>query len=261
MDLKQNSNYINISGIAGSTETAKSTVDLQLTARYPTSFRSNVTAIVMSKLTAFLPTKDFDKSMMQTNELEVLTLADPDFNKSARIDMILSADVYTELILEGMIKAHDNSYVAQETEIGWIVSGPIKKQRAKSAICMTASINEIDMNLQKFWELEEIDNENSMKPEEQECMDHFNETVSRERDGTYVVSLPFKQNAKPLGNSKRMAMAQFFQLEKKFKREPQLKIAYVKYIDELIEKGYMKLSFDSDNKQHCYLPHHPVQRE
>ncbi|RYE42479.1 MAG: hypothetical protein EOP48_23360, partial [Sphingobacteriales bacterium] len=96
LDLKQNSNYINISGIAGSTETAKSTVDLQLTARYPTSFRSNVTAIVMSKLTAFLPTKDFDKSMMQTNELEVLTLADPDFNKSARIDMILGADVYTE---------------------------------------------------------------------------------------------------------------------------------------------------------------------
>lgn len=144
LNLKQNSNYINISGIAGSTETAKSIVDLQLTARYPMSLRSNVTAIVMSKLTAFLPTKDFDKSMMQTNELNVLTLADPNSNESARIDMILGADVYTELILEGMIKAHDNSYVAQETEIGWIVSGPIKKQRAKSAVCLTASINEID---------------------------------------------------------------------------------------------------------------------
>lgn len=66
----------------------------------------------MSKLTAFLPVNDFDKEIMTANELDTLTLADPDLNKSAKIDMILGADVYAELILEGLIRAvNERSFV------------------------------------------------------------------------------------------------------------------------------------------------------
>lgn len=212
----------------------------------------------MKKLTSYLPNNNFEKAILKNDEINELVLADPDFNKQSRIDMILGADVYAELILGGLIKAPNNAYIIQETEIGWILSGPISKSNTNRTLCMTASLNEMDEKMQKFWELEEIGGENSMKPEEQECMEHFNNTIKRDSDGTYVVSLPFKKNAKSLGNSKRMAMAQFFQLEKKFKREPQLKLAYVKYINELMEKSYIRRSFDDNNETHCFLPHHPV---
>lgn len=172
--------------------------------------------------------------------------------------MILGVDVYAKLILEGLIKAHDKSYIVQETEIGWIVSGPIKKQSTTSALCMVANVNDIDMNLQRFWELEEINGENSSTSDESKFMEYFNTTVRRDDSGVYVVSLPFRDDAKTLGNSRRMAMAQFFQLERKFKREPQLKTAYAEYINELIVRGYMKLSHHVENEQHYYLPQHPV---
>lgn len=176
LNLKQRKSNINICGIAGSIEPAKGTVELQFSACYPTSFKANVDAIILNKLTTFLPNRDFDTSVMQNNELELLTLADPQFNKSAKIDMILGADVYAALILDGIIKAHDNSYIAQETEVGWIVSGPITKRNKNNnnmMICMVSSINEIDEKMQKFWELEEISGEKFLNPEDEQCMDIF----------------------------------------------------------------------------------------
>lgn len=169
LNLKQRKSNINICGIAGSIEQAKGTVELQFSACYPTSFKANVDAIILNKLTTFLPNRDFDTSVMQNNELELLTLADPQFNKSAKIDMILGADVYAALILDGIIKAHDNSYIAQETEVGWIVSGPITKRNKNNnnMICMVSSINEIDEKMQKFWELEEISGEKFLNPEDE----------------------------------------------------------------------------------------------
>lgn len=261
LKLEKSNNKINICGIAGSVEAASGTVQMQISARYPTSFRANVNAIILKKLTSLLPGSSFNKSLVNRDELADLIMADPDFNKQGRIDMILGADVYTELILNGMIKAHDKSFVAQETEIGWVISGPIFKQKTEEIICMVASLEEIDERLQCFWELEEINGEKIWKPEEQECMEHFENTIARDEDGKYVVSLPFKKNASLLGNSKRMAAAQFFQLEKKFGRQPELKTAYVKYIDELIENGYMKIAQNDDNEPHCYLPQHPVFKE
>lgn len=261
LKLNQISEKINICGIAGSIEAAKGTVKLQLSARYPTSFKADLTAIVLNKLTTLLPGSNFDKSLLKHNELANLVMADPDFNKQSPIDMILGADVYSELILSGMIKPGDKSFVAQETEIGWVISGPVYKRCENEITCMVAGLSEIDEKLQKFWEIEEIRGENLLKPEDQECMEHFNNTVTRDDNGKYIVKLPFKKNAKHLGNSKRMAMAQFFQLEKKFKRQPNLKIAYVKYIKELLQKGYMTKSQHGDDEQHCYLPHHPVFKE
>lgn len=179
-----------IDGIAGSTDESNGTVDIQITARYPTSFKTDVTAIVLKKLTSYLPNNNFEKAILKNDEINELVLADPDFNKQSRIDMILGADVYAELILGGLIKAPNNAYIIQETEIGWILSGPISKSNTNRTLCMTASLNEMDEKMQKFWELEEIGGENSMKPEEQECMEHFNNTIKRDSDGTYVVSLP-----------------------------------------------------------------------
>lgn len=261
LNLKQTKNKINICGIAGSVEESNGTVEMQITARYPTSFKTNVTAIVLKKLTTLLPGTDFDKTILNNAELDEYMLADPEFNKQARIDMILGADVYADLILDGLVKADNNAYILQETEIGWIISGPLTNASKNRTICMTATVNEMDEKLQRFWELEEIGNENSLKPEEQQCIEHFNETLHRDDDGAYIVSLPFKKDASQLGDSRRMAIAQFFQLEKKFKHNPELKRAYEDYIKSLIERGWLKKCIYDKSKPHCYLPHHPVTKE
>lgn len=78
---------------------------------------------------------------------------------------------------------------------------------------MTANINEIDTNLQKFWEMEEIAGENNLLPEEQQCIKFFENSIKRNPDGTYIAALPFKDNKLTLGDSRKMALAQMFQME------------------------------------------------
>lgn len=113
--------------IAGSIEPAEGTVNMQITSRYPSSFKINATAIVLNKLTSMLPNLDFNKSLIKCDQVNNLIMADPEFNKSAKIDMILGADIYSEIIMAGLIKSDDNSCVLQETEFGSIISGPIGK--------------------------------------------------------------------------------------------------------------------------------------
>lgn len=126
MNLKQTKNNIDICGIAGSVESSKGTVDLEITARYPTSFRAKVTAVVLGKLTTLLRNNEFDKRIINDHRINDLILkladpklSDPNFNKCSKIDMILGADIYSEIIMNGIIKADDNSFVAQETEVGF----------------------------------------------------------------------------------------------------------------------------------------------
>lgn len=266
LNLKQTKDKIDICGIAGSVESSKGTVDIELTARYPTSFRAKVTAVVLSKLTTLLPSTDFDKNLIKDNRLMDLILADPHFNRCGKIDFILGADIYSEIIMNGMIKAEDNAFVAQETEIGWIISGPISKRNlnVKQALCMVATTNEIDNKLQKFWEIEEIGEHRDLTEEEQICVNHFEKTIKRGPDGVYSVALPFKKDAPSLGDSRKMALAQFFQLERKFVKDPNLKILYSEYMEEMLKRGYLK-KCESNNAHGAqriyYLPHHPVYKK
>ncbi|XP_055308893.1 uncharacterized protein LOC129572817 [Sitodiplosis mosellana] len=261
LKLNIKKNNINISGIAGSVESAKGTVAIEIGSRYPTSFCTKLTAIVLKKLTTMLPNNDFDNSFIDTDEL---VMADPNFHKSEKIDMILGANVYSEIILSGMIKASDKSFVLQETELGWIISGPVNKQRNEfnEALCMTCTVNEMDEKLQKFWEMEEISEEEMLTPDEQSCVDYFNNSIRRDVDGAYIASLPFRGDpATMLGDSRRMAMARLFQMEKKFEKDKTLKEAYTAYINESIKNGYMVKCVNNRSEPHCYLPHHPVMKD
>lgn len=239
LDCEQIKTNINIVGIAGSVEPAKRIAKLQVLARYPSSFKADVSAIVLNKLTSMLPNYNFDRSLIKCDQIEELIMADPQFNKSSQIDMILGADVYSKIIMTGIIKPEDDSFVLQETEFGWIISGMIGDERKipTDSLCMIAAVNELDETLRKFWEMEEVNEERLWSDEEKKCVEHFNSTIKKDEDGSYIVSLPFKENMTQLGDSRRMAMAYFFQLEKKFAKDNVLKTLYTSYINELIERA------------------------
>lgn len=175
LNLVPKMNKIDICGIAGSVESAKGTVDIEFTARYPTLFTSSSTAVVLNKLTSMLPNYNFDRSLIDHQRIEDLSLADPNFNKSGKINMILGADVYADIIMNGFIKSENNAFVAQETEIGWILSGPVGKNRIKAgqAVCMVAPTSEIDNKLQKFWEIEELAEQRVLTTDEQKYMEEM----------------------------------------------------------------------------------------
>lgn len=208
-------------------------------------------ALIMKKLTNNLPTTTFGKS--EWPHLKNLKLADPDYNISGQIDLLLGADVYSEIILDGVMRGNKRSPVAQQTEIGWILCG-----KMKTFNCNVALVNLEE--IAKFWETEDIQLYNDISKDDQ-CEKFYTESVKRSQDGTYTVKMPLCPNfEEKLGKSRSVAISQFLQLEKRLKKNHKLSDMYRKFIEEYIELGHMKPS-PHLSPNSCYLPHHGVLRE
>lgn len=74
--------------------------------------------------------------------------------------------------------------------------------------------NDIQDQLSKFWELQNVSPNKLMSVEEQACEKYFNETTTRDDCGRFVVSLPFKDTSELLGDSLTMAKNRFLSLER-----------------------------------------------
>lgn len=150
-----------------------------------------------------------------------------------------------------------NEPIAQNTGLRWIISGSTPKNRE---IITTAlpSIIEVEDALLKFFETEKCEVEQTTTEEDNITENHFIQNVKRESDGKYTVSMPFKNNqSEPiLGDSRRVAIATFMQLEKRFAQNTTLKTEYQKFINEYIELGH-ETNKKSEGVIH-YLPHHAV---
>jgi len=67
--------------------------------------------------------------------------------------------------------------------------------------------DDVDYNLRRFWEVEEVPRNSALTPEAQACEEHFRATHYRNSDGRYVVRLSFK-NGPPIaiGESRHSAL-------------------------------------------------------
>lgn len=79
------------------------------------SFSINVEALTIPSITGSLPTTN----VSQWNHLEHLSLADPQLGSRKRVELLLGADVYGRLVLDGQIPSVNGSPIALNTTLGW----------------------------------------------------------------------------------------------------------------------------------------------
>ena len=93
--------------------------------------------------------------------LQNLKLADPTFHKTGRIDVLLGADAYPELMVQDhIVTGPAKTPAAQNTIFGWAIVGPVTYAGEHSAVLPThfaqghtgENLNEL---LSRFWETEE----------------------------------------------------------------------------------------------------------
>lgn len=262
--LKKTAIVASVSGVGSAgKETAKSIVKFGINSRYDYNFELSIEALVLSNLTSSLPTS-FIAIPSSWHHLKSLFLADPDYNKPGQIDVLLGADVFSSILLEGVRKGCIGSPVAQETYLGWILSGKTliqqQKTNSKSILTFHQRIN-LDTQVKKFWEMEEVPSDRIFTQEEEECERHFVETHRRDESGRFVVGLPFKSNRKPIGKSKYQAKQRFLQLLNKFNKNSSFKDQYSSVINEYIDLGHMVKTSSSLSVESYYLPHHAVIKE
>lgn len=117
-------------------------------------------------------------------------------------------------------------------------------------------LSNLESQLAKFWEIEEIPLDKPKSNEEIECESHFVKNTTRGNDGRYTVRLPFRKTDKRLGES-RIALKRLAALERKLNSNAVLKIEYSRVIEEYLNLKHMSLIENPDDDGY-YMPHYAV---
>lgn len=238
--------------------------DLVLGSRLDSSIKINVSAFVMKKLTGSIPSRTIELNCADINfEWQ---LADRNFHKSGEVDILIGADVYPQIIREGLKYNILGSLLAQNTIFGFVLTGPMPQNTVNVHCCnIVTFFNEIslDEQLAKFWEIEELPKRKFKTDEEIFCEDYYKNTTKRNDDGRYVVSLPFKPNYEdktPLGCSRFIAERQFLRNEVSLLKKPEFKKEYDQVLLEYLDLGHMTRVNVPEKDSSCfyYMPHHAV---
>ncbi|XP_052564679.1 uncharacterized protein LOC128093091 [Culex pipiens pallens] len=98
-------------------------------------YAADLELLVAPKITGDVPAKMID--VAGWNLPSNVELADPNFNHSGRVDMLLGAELFWDLVKDGKITLSENLPSLRETEFGWIVGGalPIRTPVTASSFC------------------------------------------------------------------------------------------------------------------------------
>ncbi|XP_063832754.1 uncharacterized protein LOC135081903 [Ostrinia nubilalis] len=122
LGLKKTKTKNVVSGLGGDKKVIiNSTVNINLQSRVNPEIKFKVKAYVLRKITAFLPAKKVGD--LEGLDLTGLTLADPEYHTPNKVDILLGADVYGQILQEGLRKGIQGGVIAQSTALGWIISG------------------------------------------------------------------------------------------------------------------------------------------
>lgn len=224
--------------------------------------------LVIEKITDNIPQTTFDCSSLEIPDN--VTLADPNFNQSAEIQILLGANIFYHLLLKSQINLGYKKPIIQNTKLGWIISGPFDNKLSLnySQNCchslIDLSLEGLNKNLESFWAIEEIPHTKPYSREENECEVHFQKTHKRDKEGKFVLNLPFKDNYLQLGESLNTALKRFQSLEAKLTKNPLLKAKYIDFMREYQSLGHMypiSSTAEIDMLPNYYLPHHCVMKQ
>lgn len=251
-----------ITGVGDAQSTVRRAANIAVSPRSSDSPAFATTALIIRSLTKYVP--DRENVGVNWPHVEGLTLADPNPLSHDPINILLGADLYGALILDGVRKGSDREPVAQNSALGWILSGMTGRSTAlvhKVTVCHTAVQENVDFDLRQFWEIEEVPRIAASSPEDEMCEEHFRQTHYRLADGRYVVSIPFKRSPPiEIGDSRAIAVSHFLRMEKRLSCDSSKAAAYQNFLTEYERLDHMAKvrPEDTPRSQIVYIPHHAV---
>lgn len=265
--LPRRSTSSTVTGINNQTSFSAQSCDFTIES-YNGSYKANINCFILPEITKILPSSLIDiKSIPIPSAIQ---LADPSFHIPSVIDVLVGAEVFWNVLGTASINLGKQQPTLRETKLGWIVSGPValplhSSSSSQSHFC-NMSMNDVNTNLNKFWQLDSVSSTHSLSQEERACEDSFLANTTRDENGTFVVTIPLKEHPRVLGDSYNMAKQRFLSLERRFSRDPVFKERYIAFMREYERLGHMTENSEStythsDSSVHYFLPHHGVIKE
>ncbi|GBN00526.1 hypothetical protein AVEN_171744-1 [Araneus ventricosus] len=218
------------------------------------SFLTSLDFLVVPKITYFLPivTYNLENATIPDN------LADPQFATPGKIDILIGAQSFFDIIKKGQIWLPNSGLMFRNTVVGYIASATVNSSTLVQHCGFLSQVQSIDDCLRKFWEVETITESEKMLSEEEEFCEHHYKTHKRDETGRYIVQMSVNYFEK-LGESKIMAIKTLDQLWKSLSRDEAMKNLYQDFMQDFLETE--KVNDDTSASTLCYyLPRYGVFR-
>ncbi|CAB0031203.1 unnamed protein product [Trichogramma brassicae] len=152
LQLKRRVVNVPVSGIGEGLSNSRSEVDVTIRPHFPSSFKLLFKAYVLPTITKYRPPR---VEQEQWPHLKGLQLADPDFTKLGRIDLLLGTQIHARVVQEGLRVGNESMPIATNSRLGWILSGNINDSDTGGSIVCLQTEGHLDDLLRSFWEVEE----------------------------------------------------------------------------------------------------------
>ncbi|CAI6362986.1 unnamed protein product [Macrosiphum euphorbiae] len=231
------------------------------------NYSTTINMLVLPKITGNLPTSNIDTTKWSIPK--DIKLADSRYFKPEKIDLLIGADSYWEIMCTENFKLHTMGPYLQQTMFGWIIVGPVNERSSKNNTTACFVVGEgnysnLEKDIEEFWKIEECSTENTDETSEDAmCRKHFQDNVSVDSTGKFVVKLPFRDNVDQLGESYNIALKRFLLLERRLGKNPERYSQYKLFMEEYEHLGHMeKVDEDKDlSVKTYYMPHSYVLNE
>ncbi|XP_037942496.1 uncharacterized protein LOC119675370 [Teleopsis dalmanni] len=217
-------------------------------------FTTDVETFVLPNIVPPQPNFNYDISKSKVPNSIQLALT---FFQQGKIDILLGAEFYFSLLKKDKISLAPGLPVLQNSTPGCIVSGKVASNTdTLNVLCAVfdGRVEAVDNNssledtIERLRRMDEVNTtERILSKEEKLCESHFAHT---NKEGRFVVRLPFLENSWTLGESQETAWGRFVSPERRLAKNDVLRKQYVKFMEEY--------ELDSMLTPKYFIPHHCV---
>jgi hypothetical protein len=211
LNLPSYDTNITLSGVNNSHSKVNKSTTLIFKSNF-NKFQASVKCLVLPKITQNIPASPlvYDTFKIPSN----IKLADPTFNKPGPIDLLLGNELFWKVLCVGKVQLGPaKRLIAQNTQLGWILGGCWDTNKENTKTICTFSSKNLEKQMVKFWQIEEIDHKPILSREHERCEKQFLECHKRLTNGKFQVPLMFKSESPNIGLSFDQALKRFQSLK------------------------------------------------
>lgn len=187
--------HLAVQGIGGSKSVSRRRVQACILPRFSesSSYNEEMSFYILPDLTASLPLQRV--SLGQWKPPSIIMLADPQFCEPGHIDIIIGAEHFYNLLIDGRVNICEDGPTLQNTVFGWIVSGsvPIQSANPLQAVSFPCTVADIHGQQGRPQELKFFKPVSIQSVEGSTCDTIFDDTAARDSNGKFVPSLSKKK--------------------------------------------------------------------
>ncbi|XP_062714335.1 uncharacterized protein LOC134291069 [Aedes albopictus] len=241
LKLKRRVVNIPVHGVGESASNVKHSVHSSIRSRR-NDFQIDLDFLVLPRVTIDLPAETFPASNWQIPS--DLFLADPSFNKTGAIDLLLGAEHFYNFVNTGTQIEQDQKPLLVESVFGWIVVGRNQFPSApQPTVCHVSVSDPLHDAVEHFWKSKGVSNTPNYSVVEQQCESHFVENVTRTPEDRNMICLPRHS-------------------ERRFQRDPNMKQEFQNSHSDYESLGHPSIVPSNEPEPpQTYIPHPPVGKE